>query len=179
MREHKISERYARSIFGIAEEQKTTEEVFKDMLFIRDVLDISKDLSVVLSSPVVKPDKKQSIVVEIFNGKISKLTLSFLSLLAKKQRIKLIENITYEYENLYNLLNNRINIDITSAIELDDKVKNNIIEKINQFSQKTSIPNYKVDDKIKAGIKIQVEDWVYDATLENRMEALYNRLAKG
>jgi len=179
MREHKISERYARSIFGIAEEQKTTDEVFKDMLYIRKVLDNSKDLSVVLSSPVIKPDKKQSIVHEIFNNGVSKITLSFLSLLAKKQRIKLIENITYEYENLFNLLNNRINIDITSAIELDENVKNNIIEKINQFSKKTSIPNYKIDNKIKAGIKIQVEDWVYDATLENRMEALYKRLTKG
>jgi len=179
MREYKISKRYARSIFSIAEEQKNIETILKDFNHVKTVVNNSKELSNLIASPIIKPDKKCKIISEIFKENISELTLNFLLLLTNKHRINLIIFITEHFESLINEINNRVKVLITTAVEIDSTIKSTLTDRIKEMTKKTILPSYYVDEQLKAGIKIQIEDWVYDGTLQNKIEDLYKRLAFG
>jgi F0F1-type ATP synthase delta subunit len=43
----------------------------------------------------------------------------------------------------------------------------------------TVVPDYTIDSKIKGGLKVQIDTWVYDASISNKLNALYTKLTTG
>ena len=66
----KISHRYAVSLLESMIEKKKTEKVFKDMQLFVTTLQSSNELQVALQSPVIKPEIKEKIIVDLFKNKI-------------------------------------------------------------------------------------------------------------
>ena len=58
----------------------------KDIRLLNDAVQGSDDLELLLKSPVIKADAKESILVKIFEGKIESLTLEFIKILVRKGR---------------------------------------------------------------------------------------------
>ncbi len=179
MIEKKISERYARALFSIAEEIKQIEGTYDDLLQIRSVVESSREMQVMLVNPVIKYDMKINIFKEIFSGKVSKLTYDFLVLIIKKQREMMIISIIAQFEILFNIKNNRMPTLVTTAIELDEKTKSFITNKISEITQKESITSFEIDPSIKAGVKVLIDDWVYDAGLETKLDRIHHALIHG
>ena len=92
MRETRIAIRYAKALFELSLEQKSLEQTSQDMLLVREVCLQNKDFRLVLSSPIIKSDKKQSIMKSLFEGKLGKLSLAYLNIIAKKRRENFIEH---------------------------------------------------------------------------------------
>ena len=65
--------RYAKSLLSLSIEQKSLENVNKDMNLVVDTCKSSSDLMLLLKSPIVKTDKKQAILSAIFSNKTTKL----------------------------------------------------------------------------------------------------------
>ena len=59
-------------------EQNKLEDTLSDMKHIVSVCSENKDLSLLLKSPIVKTDKKISIISEIFSKSVSDVTMSFI-----------------------------------------------------------------------------------------------------
>ena len=114
---------------------------------------------------------------ELLEGKINNLTLQFVYLLVKKRRESILPSIIEQFNILYDILKNRIQVDIVSAVELSEDIKTNIIAKISDLTKKQVVPAYKVKPEIKGGIEIKINDWVFDATLKNTLEKMYQKLA--
>src|SRR4051812_10039428 len=101
-----VASRYAKSLLDLAIEMKQVEEVNKDMRLIKSVCHQNRELSLLLKSPVIGTEKKNAIVKAIFDGKVSKTTLSFLNLLTLKRREGDIEEIAIAFNDQYNLNKN-------------------------------------------------------------------------
>jgi len=179
MSNKKVSDRYAKAIFQIAVEQNQIEEVSNDMNLISRTVNESNDFDNLINSPVVNHDKKSSIFQEIFGENISKLTMDFALLLIKKGRDSIVDDIAHRFVELYNEKNNRLPVKITTAIELDNNSKDNVSKKIHDVTGKTILGNFLIDENIKGGIKVQIDDWVYDATLETQLNDIHEKLIKG
>lgn len=179
MTEQRVSSRYARAIFQLAEEQNVSDAVLQDFSLIIEVVADSRELMNLLKSPVVPHFKKQSIFSEIFKGKISDITLQFLLLLTDKRRENILDSIIMQYVSLYNEKNNRLPIEVHSAVELSDDLKNSIVSKLEKYTGKTLIPSFDENAELKAGMLIRIEDWVFDATLKNQLKNLHDRLMTG
>src|SRR5579885_2882891 len=82
----RIASRYALALIGLADERKVLDKVAEDMHSIYDVLHDSRELRVVLRSPVVVIDKKLHILTEIFSKRLTPETMAFMTLLVKKGR---------------------------------------------------------------------------------------------
>ena len=66
MRQTKATLRYAKSLFVLANEQDILEKCRQDMQFIADTCNGSKELSLLLKSPIIKTDQKLAIFKEVF-----------------------------------------------------------------------------------------------------------------
>ena len=92
--------RYAKSLFELAKEQNTLEVCKTDMETILSVCSGSKDLALLLKSPVIKTDKKLAILSDVFSN-LSDLTSSFVSLITKKKREALLVEIALQFMLVY------------------------------------------------------------------------------
>lgn len=168
----KAANRYALAIFEIAKENNLIEVILNDLKSIQSLINSSREFHNLVVSPVVNPDKKIAIFREIFGEQINKVSNQFLELLFKKKREILTAAIIGEYIGLYNKENNLTPVDIYSSIELDDNLKKSIETKLSKELDINIISNYKIDKELKGGIKIQIEDWVYDASIKSKLEAI-------
>lgn len=179
MIEIRVSIRYARAIMNAAKELNITDKVFEDLKYINQIFDNAKDFFAVFKSPVISNSKKRSLAKEIFGDNISELTFSLLELIISKNREFLIESIGREYTKLYYEYKKMLPINVTTAIEMDENTKNGILNKLTEITGMTVVPDYTIDSKIKGGLKVQIDTWVYDASISNKLNALYTKLTTG
>ncbi len=172
----KASKRYASALFDISLEKGNLDVILKDFQLIKDTIGISREFENVLLSPIINYSKKNAIFLEIFGDKLDKLTYEFMKLIISKKRDAMTSQIIEEFIVLYNQHNNLIPVEIITAVELVDESKNSINSKISTYLNKTIIPNFKVNKNLKGGIKIQVDDWVFDASIKSKLEGIRESL---
>lgn len=177
MKQQRVSIRYARAILNNAQTTAIEDTVWQDLNTIDRMINSSNELKAFIESPIIKFSKKEAVMKELLEGKINNLTLQFVYLLVKKRRESILPSIIEQFNILYDILKNRIQVDIVSAVELSEDIKTNIIAKISDLTKKQVVPAYKVKPEIKGGIEIKINDWVFDATLKNTLEKMYQKLA--
>ena len=67
---------------------------------------------------------------------------------------------------------------VTSAIELDEGLVDEIGKRIEEQTDRTVELASKVDPDVLGGLKVQVGNMVLDATVRNRLERLRKQVAK-
>jgi F-type H+-transporting ATPase subunit delta len=176
MTNNKVAFRYAKAILLLAQETKQTEIILQDFEFINNLLINSKDFYAFTQNPIIRPSKKVIIINELFKGKISDLTLKFLVLVINKNRDRLLKSIITSYKDQYNEINNRLEIEIFTAKELNQNVQSSILAKVQDWTGKIILPKFTIDSKIIGGIQIKFSDYFYDASIKNQLENLYIKL---
>jgi F-type H+-transporting ATPase subunit delta len=97
MAEGKVAKRYAKSLLGLATELNQQDVAFADMNLLASTIADNDDLGILLSSPVVRPDLKQSIMGKIFGSHFSELTTKFINLIIEKGRESQLKYIAANY----------------------------------------------------------------------------------
>src|SRR5687767_14884464 len=89
----KLASRYAKSILDLSLEKGELEKVYADMKLILTVCRENKDFSLMLKSPIIKPDKKGAIMNAVFGKNVSAITREFINIIVRKKREYALENI--------------------------------------------------------------------------------------
>jgi F-type H+-transporting ATPase subunit delta len=178
MTEQKVSFRYARAIIETAIADKVTDKLFNDFKIVEEIVSKSKELKAFLKSPVVPDNKKKGVITELFKDHISIMALNFIVFLVTKSRAELLLDIIAQYEVQYFKFNNKQKVDIISAIELNDDMKAKIISKISSNINMEVIPTFITEADLKGGIMVQIDDWVYDASLKSQLDNLFIQLSR-
>ena len=174
----RVSMRYAKALYPIADAEGKSEEVLSDLSKIVNLINTSADLRLLIHSPIITSLKKKRIFEEIFKDKISTITYNFLILLVGKGRENMIKGIFYCFNNLYNQANNLIACKIISAREMDSDARHRVVEFIEHHTKLRAVPEYLLDSNLLGGMKIKIDGWVYDATLQNKLKNLKRVLVK-
>ena len=89
-----------------------------------------------------------------------------------------IFRIRRQFEELWKRENRRIDVTVTSAVELDPAVVSKIGEEIErQTGQEVDLAS-RVDAEILGGVVLQVGNMVLDASIRNRLEKLRKSVAQ-
>ena len=167
-----VASRYAKSLLDLTIELKQVEEVHKDMLLIKQVCEQNHELTVLLKSPVVSTDKKDSIIKAIFENKVSKTTLLFLNLIAQKRREGDIDNIAYAFNEQYKTYKNITTANVTTAVALDDATKTKILGIVKQQATGEVEIIEKIDKALIGGFILRVGDKQVDASIKRKLNDL-------
>ena len=172
MKDTKVAARYAKSLLDLSIEMKSLEVVLADMKMIYGVCAENSELTAVLRSPIIKSDKKLSILNEIFGKQISPLTQKFVNLLSVKTRESYIMDIAEQFANQYKEYKGITTATITSATPLDDASRKRVLDMV-KAAAKSEV---ELDEKIKAdlvgGFVIRIGDTQVDASVLRQIKNL-------
>ena len=133
MSNYNISTRYAKALMQFATEKNSLEQVSEDMEFLEKTLLESKELKVVLKSPVISTEKKNSILNEIFSSNSNKVSMEFILFVNKKNRANILFDIAKNYNQIRNNKLNRVEAEVVSSVELNDSQKNELVNQLKSF----------------------------------------------
>ena len=166
MQNPRLANRYAKSLLTLAIEKNQLDTVYKDIEFLQSVAKLNKEFVVVLKSPVISSEKKESIIGAVTSGKISDLTSLFIRLLIRKGREMNLPDITTAFIEQYKEHKNIHSVKLTTATPVSDELKESIV---NQIKSQTDLKNIEltteINDKLIGGFILQIGDKEVDASI--------------
>lgn len=164
--------RYAKAVLDLSSENGTSKETFIEMKDVLKTLQGSKELELMLKSPLIKLEDKRAVLKEVFNN-YSETILSLMDILIDNKRGGLLETVTENYISLYNTSINAVEAFVTTAIDLDDTLEQKVLDKVKELTGATEVTLInKVDPAIIGGFVLRVGDTQYDASIANNFEEL-------
>ena len=168
----KAARRYAKALLGLAKENDVVEQTLKDVLFIKATIESSRDLLVFLRSPVIKPDKKVAALEAIFADEVSELVHRYITLIARKNRQNMLDEIVTAFVEKYNDYAGIISAEVFVAKELDDKQLAEVKQKLEKITDKKVNVSTVVQEDLKGGMAIKIADTVINGTVKHKLEQL-------
>jgi len=169
---------YADALTQVAQDNIVSyEEIIRDLEIINTIISKSADLSEVLLNPTISEDTKNSIIDEVFKNQINIKIIDFLKILIDKKRFNELDTIIEAFKKELDKKNNIKRVEITSAVELNESIKQKITDKLENKLQKKVIPNWQLNTEIIGGLVIKIEDDVIDTSLKNKLENLSKNIS--
>jgi len=178
MNQSKISVRYARAIFELAEEKGMLEKVYADFRLVRETLSGLPEFKEVMASPIVKKSDKTDLFVNSFGGKIEEMSLNFLKFLVDKNREIYVVDILRNFETSYRRKNNCKEVLITTAEPLNDATKKDIENRIKEVYQSNIELKNKVDEQMIGGVIVRIENQQLDLSVKTQLQEIKQSLQR-
>lgn len=178
MKHSKISIRYARALFDLAEEKNILEEIKADMELIDNTLTQNHELVIVLRNPVISPAKKLSIINKLFAPHIDKLSIVFLNTLTRKRREHSLDGVTHAFVQLYNESKNIKYVGITSAEPLTSGQKNEVLTILKNYTDSEIRLVENIKKEIIGGFIIDMDHLQIDQSVTSKMTKLKKEFEK-
>ncbi len=167
---------YAEALFEVAKRQGKLDAIRDELGQLADALAADRDLQVFFFSPYFSSAEKTAGLKRAVSGAEPEL-LNFLELAIEKRRMPEIFRIRRQLDELWKRENRRIDVTVTSAVELDEAVVAKVGEEIaRQTGRRVELAS-RVDGEILGGIVLQVGNMVLDASIRNRLEKLRKSVA--
>jgi F-type H+-transporting ATPase subunit delta len=172
-----IAEVYARALFEAAKEHDVLDRVRDELGEFAEALEDNRSLQVFLFSPYFSSDEKREGVRKIVSD-ADERTLNFLELLAERHRMPAIFRIKRELDSLWADENQLLPVTVTSAVELDEGLVEDIGKRIQEQTGRKVELSSKVDPDVLGGLMVRVGNVVLDSTVRNRLERLRKQVTK-
>lgn len=170
MVEDRIGRRYAKSVFGLAQEKGMLDEVQADMALISSVITENRDLTSLLNSPIVNSGTKETILSQIFKGHLKgKLSSLLIDMLVRKGREMYLLHVANAFLELYDAHKGIARGVLTAAVEMDaaqvDRIKSELSKKTGlQFEITTE-----VDPDLIGGFTLKMGDNLFDGSVSGSL----------
>jgi F-type H+-transporting ATPase subunit delta len=172
-----IAEVYARSLFEVAQEHDKLDEIHEELGQFADALAESRELQVFFFSPYFSSQEKKDGIAKIIEGGDEHF-VRFLELVAERHRMPALFRIRRELDRMWAEERKLLAVTITSAVELDEDLKDDLRKKIEDETGRTVEFDAKVDPNVLGGLVLQVGNFVMDASVRARLEKLRKQVAR-
>ena len=169
----RIASRYAKSLIDYAQETNNLEEVKEDMRTLDKALE-SRDLVMLLKSPIVSETKKKEIFQIIFGDKLAKTTLTFFNIIMNKGREEYIPAISNEFEAQYKKIKGISSVKLTTATPISESNLQAIKSKL-LSSDETDLSveiETVVDPSIIGGFVLEIGDKLYNDSIAYKLSKM-------
>lgn len=167
---------YADALFEAGKDKGKLDSLQSQLGQFADAVDRNQELQVFLFSPYLSSADKREGLARAISGAEPELT-NFLELLIEKHRMPEVFRIRRELDELWKKENRRLDVTVTSAVDLDEAVVKRIGEEVERQTGEQVELSSRVDDGILGGIVLQVGNMVLDASIRSRLEKLRKTVA--
>tara|TARA_B100000427_G_scaffold261315_1_gene225827 strand:+ start:210 stop:740 length:531 start_codon:yes stop_codon:yes gene_type:complete len=132
---------------------------------------LEKGVVDMINDPTVISSKKFS-VLSLYIPSGNKMLSNFLSLLIQKDRFFLLDDMATIVESMIYDLKKEVPATVYSSVSLQPKDKQTILAYLKSYFKKDVDLKMIVDESILAGVKVEANNTVFDATLDNSLKNL-------
>lgn len=174
-----IATPYAEALLQIGTQQDCADAIAKDAGAVINVWEANDNLREAMTSPVLEPEVKKSVLVAIFSDSLQPATLNVLKLLADRQRTSLVGAVFERFLELYRSVQGIAQAHVTSAVALSDTQREALVERLRTMVGCAAIEcSTAVDESIIGGLIVRIGSRVVDASVAGQVRRLGISLAK-
>ncbi len=177
MKSTKAASRYAKALLEIAIDQKKIDSILGDMNFISQVSTESNDFTQMLSSPIVKSDKKLDVFNIIFD-QFEQESKDFIHMILENKREDMLPAIAAAFDELVKDYRGIVPITIVSAVKLDESTKDSILAKVKAAVDGNLEVTEEIDESLIGGFLVKMGDLHMDATISNQFNNIKQSLTR-
>ncbi|MEW6183133.1 MAG: F0F1 ATP synthase subunit delta [Bacillota bacterium] len=167
-----VAERYSRALFEIAQKENLLDKIEQELSDIMDTLDASQDLRRVVFHPQVPTSVKKDIVKEVFGAEVEPYTLNFINVIMDARREIFLKDVVGEYTRLVNETRNVVEVEITSAVEVQSADKDELVKALGKVTGKDVKVGYQVEPEILGGLVVRIGNRVIDSSVARQLQRL-------
>jgi len=167
-----LPKRYATALFNSAVKHNVAEEVRDDGASFEALFDADAEFRNYLLSPQVLGIEKKGILEKVLRGRVSDLFMNFLLLLIAKGRFNYVDEIIDAYHYLYEHAQGILEIQVMTAIPLDDDLQQQLKVKLESQTNVEIRLATRVDPSIVGGVVLKLEDKIIDGSIRHYLETL-------
>jgi F-type H+-transporting ATPase subunit delta len=169
--------RYATALYEEARAAGSLSSVIEKLDSVAALADTSKDFGVFVKNPVISKEDKAAVISSLNDkGVLDGFTCSFLVMLAMKNRLELLDEITGYLKTLAMEEKGEAVAEVTSASELSADAVKKLEEALSGITGKKITVVVTVDKNILGGVVAKVGSTLYDASIQGQINKIRDRL---
>jgi F-type H+-transporting ATPase subunit delta len=167
---------YARSAFGLAEEQGATESLQNELEELVKLLDREPGLERFLSSPLVETGERRQMLDRLFEEEMSEVLLDTLQVMNRKGRSGLVRALAEAYRQEFEDRTGQVSVSVRTAVALTEALRQQLQEATSKFTGREASLIETVDESLIGGMILQVGDQKIDSSVARELRQLENQL---
>ena len=168
--------RYSKALFALAVEKNDVETYNDAAKSILAVMENDRDVRGIINHPAIPLEQKMDALSKAFKDKVPDDFIGLFALLLRRGRKDEILGVMRHFDKLYMDYTRKTVAKLYSSTELPaervSEIRNHLSLKLNKIVQIESI----IDDSLIAGFRVEVDGYVFDASIKYQIEMLKKEL---
>lgn len=164
-----ISRRYAKALFMYAKDKGQERRIDDETRRFIENYDKYPALKRILSNLTLSAAQKEEVFDAFAGGGTSEEYRKFARLLIAERREEFMQMICLSYRELYRVDQKIRNVDLVTAVPMEEDVLREIVAKLSRRTGQSIILNTEVNPAIIGGYIIRDENYRLDASVANRL----------
>lgn len=171
-----LTKRYAKALYDLAAEKRQISAYREQLQILGAALNDDTEFSGMLSGKLVAASAKKQIVEQAL-GDFAQDIKNLIFVTIDKNREGALRQIIEDYNDLCDQAEGVRQVSVHTAVPMDDAEKDALAAKLGQKLGAKVRLKTAVDKTLIGGIKVQIDDTVYDASIAQQLHALQQTLA--
>jgi F-type H+-transporting ATPase subunit delta len=168
-----VAERYASSLFDLAQQAGTVEAVEADLNRFQALMDESEDLRRLVASPVFSAAEQTGAIVAVADrAQISGLVGNFLKVVAGNRRLFALPGMIRAFRQIAAAHRNEVTAEVTSAHALTAQQENELKSALKGVTGKDVTIAVTVDPTVLGGLIVKIGSRQIDTSLRTKLSTL-------
>ena len=172
-----IARPYAEAVFRLAK-QGDTLQAWSDTLNLITTIYRDPQMQAARANPKVTSADIERLLLAICGERIDGMARNLIQLLVHNRRLSVIVEIRLLFEQLKLQDEGKLDAKIRSAFPMDDEQRNQVVDLLAARFKRKINATVTVDPDLIGGIKVEVGDKVWDASVRGRLQSMAVTLTK-
>ena len=161
---------YAEALYNLAKEENVVEDYVALSLALLNVANENPAVFEYFASNNIENDEKQNFIKELTQGYL--YYENWLNILLDSGRAMYVRDYINEFLNIYNKEKGIIKGHVYTVEPLSSEIIQTLEENVSKKINKKVMLENKINKELIGGIKLEVEDEVWDNTIKNKLKQL-------
>jgi F-type H+-transporting ATPase subunit delta len=176
--ERRVARVYAEALYNAAAQQNQEGEILEELNALEVALfQGDPRMQAYVTSTALGRDRRKAFL-KAFEGRASDLLVNFLYVLNQHDRLDVLRGAIIAYQDLYDQRKGRMRVLVRSAVPLEESQAERLRQELRAAFHREPVLHPQVDPELLGGLVVQVDDWLYDASIRTRLRQLRNQISE-
>ena len=168
---------YGEGLYALCAEEKIERDALREVQVLKESFRENGDFIRLLGNLTLPKEQRVAIVDDTLKGSVHEYVLNFLKILVERGAIHEFAECADDYRACYNREHGVVEAEVTTAKPLNERQREQLIQKLQSMSGKEVVIKEKVDASVLGGVLLQMDGKRYDNTVAHRLQAIRQAMA--